>query len=117
MGVGATAIVVAFAVEFGISLSFWDAMFAAWQTLPVVLAALLLRERVMHPLTAIIATMASVSLTLLEIFTLDLTSSSTAAIGVLFIWFYPAIVVSLCLLLQVSGTSVVARIRSRSETL
>jgi hypothetical protein len=111
---GAAAIVVAFAVEFGIGFSFWDVLFAAWQTTPVILAALLLRERVMHPLTALVATVASVSLTLLEILTIDLTSSSTAAIAILFFWVYPVILVSLCLLAQVAGVIVVSRRRRTS---
>jgi hypothetical protein len=69
----------------------------------------------MHPLTAIVATAASVSLTLLEILTLDLTSSSTAAVAIPFIWFYPVIVVSLCLLVQVGGAILTTRIQRGSS--
>lgn len=69
----------------------------------------------MLPLTTFVATVASVSLTLAEIFTLDLTSSSTAAIGIVLLWFFPTIVVSLCLLAQVGATSAVARTRRNSS--
>ena len=113
--VGAAAVLVAFVIQFGIGFSVWDVLFAVWPTAPVILAALLLHERVMLPLTTFVATVASVSLTLAEIFTLDLTSSSTAAIGIVLLWFYPTIVVSLCLLAQVGGTRAVARIRRNSS--
>ena len=111
MGVGATAIVVAFAVEFDIDWSFFGILFVAWQTLPLILAGLLLRERVMRPLAAIAATASAVSLILLEFWTTDWESSSTAAIGILFTPVLPVLAVSLCLLLQVGGASVAARIR------
>lgn len=111
LAAGAIAIVTAFEIEFDSGFSLVPDPVALWQTLPLVLAALLFHERVMHPLTAVAATVAGVSLILLELVTTDWESSSTAAIGLIFTPILPVLAVSTCLLAQVVATTLIARVR------
>jgi integral membrane sensor domain MASE1 len=90
IALGALVIVVASVEALGAS-GMADYLFFVWMTLPMILAAPLLHEHAMRPGTAMIGTVAAVSISVLEVVTFDPLSSSTAAVAIPLFPFCPCL--------------------------